>query len=83
MTKQCALWVRALAHWLGLLAEWLDPTPPEPSLEPVRLLMAAQDQIDGRSGEAKRHQVLAELLKHGWRESAAGMAIERVIQERR
>lgn len=49
-------------------------------LEAVAALMDAQNAIDGRSGEAKRHQVLAQLLKDGRSESDAAFAIERVIQ---
>jgi hypothetical protein len=34
-----------------------------PVWDRVQVLTAEQDAIDGRSGEAKRHQVLARLLK--------------------
>jgi len=49
----------------------------------IRSLMAHQDTIDGRSGEAKRHQVLAALIKSGLSESAAGLEIELEVQRRK
>ena len=66
-----------------LLSKVETPVDPSPLLEQARPLMGAQDAIDGRSGEAKRHQVLAQLMKQGATESDGALAIELVIQERK
>ena len=61
--------MRRLSRFLHRLAEWLSPTPPpepipdDPALPRVRVLVRQQETAGGPSGEYKRHQVYAKLLK--------------------
>lgn len=78
-----------LIRLLRRVLAWLEGQVPPVLADDVRLslavLMAAQDAIEGRSGEAKRHQVLAKLLKQhpAMSESDAALAIELLVQERK
>jgi hypothetical protein len=83
MKQRLILWLRLALAYLEGPAPIPDPPPVEDSLGVAMALMQLQDSIAGRSGEAKRHQVLAALLKSGLSESDAAMAIERVIQLRK
>ena len=64
--------MQRLSQFLHRLAEWLSSTPPpappellpeDPALWRVRALVKEQETMDGPSGEYKRHQVYAKLLK--------------------
>jgi hypothetical protein len=69
---------------------WLDPPPvrpapaPDPIRELARTLIAAQAAYADRSGEAKRHQVYAALIKAfpTAKHRDLGLLIEHVVQER-
>jgi len=74
-----------LATRLRAWADRLDPPPDWTPLETAALgLMAHQDSIDGRSGESKRHHVLASLMKAfpDARERDLAWLIERLVRER-
>lgn len=55
-----------IARWLRRAADWIDPPAPRVDTAVVRLartLAATQnDRWPDRSGEAKRHQVFAQLI---------------------
>lgn len=58
---------QTLARWLRALAGWIDVPADAPALGPVaalaRVLVQEQEtRWPERSGEAKRHQVYAQLL---------------------
>ena len=78
---------RRIAVFLRKIAEWLDPIPlaaPIPASR-VQELMDEQDaRWNDRSGEAKRHQVLARLVKEfpTVRERELGLIIEQLMQGR-
>lgn len=65
MKQQIVAWLRALADWLdsSTVAEILLSIPVDELYARAVELTRAQEAIDGRSGEAKRHQVLAQLRK--------------------
>lgn len=61
-----------IAEWLNELADWLDPVPPGGFLMlPVKLdalfdaakELVEQIDVQDQTGEWKRHQVYAQLLK--------------------
>lgn len=76
--------IRRFLVWLGLrIARWGGCHDVLPLSQAVlaaqgmaKDLMAAQEHVAGRSGESKRHQVLAALLKRGLSEADAALAIE-------
>ena len=78
-----------LANLLRQLANWLVPPIPEPppvedpALWRVRELVSAQESAGGPSGEYKRHQVYARLLKEFPERRKRDLAylIELVIRE--
>lgn len=65
MRQRLASWLRALADWLDSspVAEILLAVPVDELYERAVALTHAQESIEGRSGESKRHQVLAQLMK--------------------
>lgn len=84
--------VLTIASLLRRLADWLDPpvpiVVPEPEPNPfharVRSLMAIMDARFGAGfGEAKRHNVYAQLIKEypDVRKRDLAYAIEQVLQE--
>lgn len=53
-----------IALWLRRLADWCDPPRVHPVVSIARLLCDEQERYwPERSGEAKRHQVYAALMK--------------------
>ncbi len=79
---------RALAAILASALAWVDPPPPEgapdPLMERTRELVTWAQTAKHASGEYKRHQVLAQLMKDfpDARQRDLAYAIERVMQER-
>lgn len=72
-----------LITWLRWLLDWLDP-PPNADLQMLTVQwMAHYDDLDA-SGEAKRHQVLARLMKAypDARTRDLAWAIEQAMQRR-
>lgn len=66
MRARLAMFLRRLAEWLDVqpvTAEILLSVPVDELYARTVALTRVQEQIDGRSGEAKRHQVLAQLRK--------------------
>ena len=65
-------------NWLHRICAWLDPGP----LQAARILVQTIDDED-MSGEAKRHQVYAALIKHfpGVRKRILAQAIEDAVAE--
>ena len=85
--------LRALVLWLEgpppeppvVVAEVIEPLPPDPVLERAREWVAwADGMAPGTDGEYKRHQVYARLIKAfpQSRKRDLAFAIERVMQER-
>lgn len=73
-----------LAVWLHALATWIAPAPVavfrDPIVELARRLCALQEaNWPERSGESKRHQVYAQLLKDF--PSASRRDISRAIED--
>lgn len=71
-----------LATWARRFAEWLSPTPTPKVVEVSDRVLELISRFKDTpvSGESKRHQVLARLLKDGMSESDAALAIELAIQ---
>lgn len=53
-----------LVGWLRRCADWLEGRAPSDVIVRARVLVREQYGVAGRSGEAKRHQVYAALIKH-------------------
>ena len=62
MTALLIRWTLALLHWLAPEARYLI-VGNDDLLKLARLLTQAQESFPDRSGEAKRHQVYAALIK--------------------
>lgn len=83
-------WLITLGLWLARLGGWHTPTCPLPHLPPLSYdllkragtLITEQEQFADRSGEAKRHQVYARLLKEYPNRSKGDLAfaIEAVLR---
>lgn len=76
-------WLVAFGLWLVHVGGWQAFALP-PDLERLlalarRLIAEAESMPGSPSGEAKRHRVLAQMLKHGVRERDAALVIEVVI----
>lgn len=78
MWRSSRVWI---ARWLRRMATWIDPSH-DALLEAARVRTRAWAPHDC-SGEHKRHQVYAALIKAfpGARKRDIAFAIERVLQE--
>ena len=85
-------WCVAVGLWLARLGGWslpvnelpvdvlVIPLPVLRMTKRTRELMAYENTEPNASGEAKRHRVLARLMKEGLSESHAALAVEVVKQ---
>lgn len=63
MKKKLALWCRLLADWLDPIMREIEVLPDLSALNLRARLLTAQQELGAGSGEYKRHQVYAQLIK--------------------